>query len=61
MNHNNTSEVNVGNDRYHLVQYLLSSCLISEYIQITVHKTIILAVVSVNVILGPSHYRRHIG
>lgn len=53
MNHDNTSEVNVGNDRYHLVQYLLSSCLLCENMQGTVHKTIILTVICVNATLGP--------
>ena len=53
MNRDNTSEVNAGNGRYHLVQYLLSSCLLCENMQVTVHKTIILTTVCVNVILGP--------
>ena len=55
MYHNITRTVNVGKDCYHLVHYLLLSCLLCENMKITVYKTIILTVVCVNVILDPSH------
>jgi hypothetical protein len=46
------SRLSLGNACYHLVQSLLSSCLLSRNLEVKIHKTIILAVVLYGVEFG---------
>jgi hypothetical protein len=49
------SRLNSGNACYHSVQSLLSSCLLSRYAKVKIHKTIILSFVCMGVKLGLLH------